>query len=587
VARLSRARPLRSSPSMLPKSPTGIRGFDQITLGGLPRGRPSLVCGGPGCGKTLFAMEFLARGAMTFGEPGVFVSFEERPDELAQNMKSMGIDLKDLQSRGMLVIDHVKVNRSDIEENGEYDLEGLFIRLGHAIDSVGAKRVALDTIESLFSALSDTAVLRSELRRLFGWLKDRGVTAVITGEKGDGTLTRQGLEEYVSDCVIVLDHRLSGNISTRRIQVVKYRGTMHGTNEYPFLIEEHGISILPVTSVGLAYPVGTERVSSGIKELDAMLKGGFYKGSSILVSGTAGTGKTSLGASFVREASRAGGRCLYFAFEEAASQIVRNMRSIGLDLDASIRGGRLKILTSRPQLHGLEMHLAVMHRAVEQFEPAAVVIDPLTSLMLAGDRLDVSALVLRLVDFLKERGITALFTSLTHGNTAPESTEIQVSSLMDTWLMVRDIELGGERNRGLYVLKSRGMGHSNQIREFLITSEGIRLIEPYLGPEGVLTGSARVAQESRERQNEALRRSEYERARSEASRRKQALAAQILALQAEMESLDREGDRTRAVETARGREAVAFSELMARSRRAEGNGSVKRGARLAQKGAVR
>ena len=577
MPRNARIRSQAARPSNLPKAPTGIRGFDEITAGGLPLGRPTLVCGGPGCGKTLFAMEFLARGAIVHGEPGVFVSFEEGVDELAQNMKSLGIDLKDLQARRLLLVDQVKVLRSEIEENGEYDLEGLFVRLGHAVDSIKAKRVVLDTIESLFSSFSNAGILRSELRRLFGWLKDRGLTAVITGERGESALTRQGLEEYVSDCVIVLENRVSNHVTTRRLRVVKYRGSSHGANEYPFLIERNGISITPITSVGLDYQVSNERVSSGVPEMDTMLGGGLYRGSSILVSGTAGTGKTSIAASFAHASSRAGERCIYFAFEESPSQIVRNMKSIGLDLQPAIDAGRLRIIASRPQLHGLEMHLAVMHQLIEDFRPTAAIVDPLTSLLDSGDINDVRSLVLRLVDYLKEQGITAMFTSLTHGAVlATEMTEIQVSSLMDTWLLLRDIELGGERNRGLYVLKSRGMNHSNQIREFLITREGIELVAPYLGPEGVLTGSSRVAQEARERRAEAERLAAIELRRADVSRKRAAVAAQILSLQAELEALDLEKDRHASEVAERDHQDAAFAAMMASSRRSETNGSPKR-----------
>ena len=589
MPRNARIRSVASRPLSLPKAPTGIRGFDDITSGGLPLGRPTLVCGGPGCGKTLFAMEFLARGALMHGEPGVFVSFEEGSEELAQNMKSLGIDLDALKARRLLVVDQVKVLRSEIEENGEYDLEGLFVRLGHAVDSIKAKRVVLDTIESLFSSFSNAGILRSELRRLFGWLKDRGLTAVITGERGDNMLTRQGLEEYVSDCVIVLENRVSNHVTTRRLRVVKYRGSAHGANEYPFLIERNGITIMPITSVGLDYQVSNERVSTGVPAMDAMLGGGLFRGSSILVSGTAGTGKTSIAASFAHASSRAGERCVYFAFEESPTQIVRNMKSIGLDLQPAIDAGRLKISSSRPQFHGLEMHLAVMHQIIEEFRPTAAIVDPLTSLMDSGDLNDVRSLVLRLVDYLKEQGITALFTSLTHGSAfATEVTEIQVSSLMDTWLLLRDIELSGERNRGLYILKSRGMNHSNQIREFLITSEGIELVTPYLGPEGVLTGSSRVAQEARERRAEAERLAAIEVRKADASRKRAAVAAQILALQAELDALDVEKDRSAAEVADRESQDVALASLMATSRRSEANGSPKRRAsRPAQRGAGR
>lgn len=483
----------------LPKSPTGIEGLDQITEGGLPQGRPTLVCGGPGCGKTLLAMEFLVRGATQFGEPGVFMAFEETGEELAQNVRSLGFDLDALVEQKKMALDHVRVEPAEIEENGEYDLEGLFLRLGYAIDSIGAKRVVLDTIEALFGGFTNDAVLRAELRRLFRWLKERGVTAVITGERGKESYTRQGLEEYVSDCVILLDHRVTEQVSTRRLRIVKYRGTTHGTSEYPFLIDEQGISVLPVTSLQLDHAVSNERVSSGIDRLDAMLGGeGYYRGSSILVSGTAGTGKTTLAASFAHATAKRGERCLYLAFEESPRQLARNMRSIGLDLEPLIRKGLLRMHASRPTLHGLEMHLVQIHKMVTEFKPAAVVIDPVSNFSSSGGVADAELMLLRLVDFLKANQITAFLTHLTFGGKAVEVTEVGISSIIDTWLLVRDIELGGERNRGLYVLKSRGMKHSNQIREFVITPQGVDLLDVYVGPEGVFAGSMRAAQEARE-----------------------------------------------------------------------------------------
>ena len=483
----------------LSKARTGIEGLDQITEGGLPLGRPTLVCGGPGCGKTLLAMEFLIRGATQFGEPGVFMAFEETGEELAQNVRSLGFDLDALVAQKKIALDHVRVEPAEIEENGEYDLEGLFLRLGYAIDSVGAKRVVLDTVEALFGGFTNEAILRAELRRLFRWLKDRGVTAVITGERGDQTYTRQGLEEYVSDCVILLDHRVNDQISTRRLRIVKYRGTTHGTSEYPFLIDEQGISVMPVTALHLDHAVTDERVSSGIPRLDAMLGGeGYYRGSSVLVSGTAGTGKTSLAASFAHATAKRGERCLYLAFEESPKQLVRNMSTIGLELEPLIAKGLLRMHASRPTFHGLEMHLVQIHKMVVEFEPAAVVIDPISNFSASGSTSDASLMLLRLIDFLKSRKITAFLTHLTSGGKAMEATDIGISSIIDTWLLVRDIELGGERNRGLYVLKSRGMKHSNQIREFVITPEGIQLLDVYVGPEGVLTGSMRAAQEARE-----------------------------------------------------------------------------------------
>ena len=525
----------------LPKALTGIAGLDEITLGGLPKGRPTLVCGSAGCGKTLLAMEFLIRGATQYGEPGAYITFEETAEELAQNVRSLGFDVETLVKENKVAFDYVHVERREIEETGDYDLEGLFLRLGLAIDSVGAKRVVLDTIESLFSGFSNMAVLRSELRRLFRWLKDKGVTAVITGERGQGTLTRQGLEEYVSDCVILLDHRVQEQISTRRLRIVKYRGTSHGTNEYPFLIDEQGISVLPITSLGLNHKVSAERVSSGIPRLDAMLGGdGYYRGSSILVSGTAGSGKTSLAAYFADATCRRGERCLYLAFEESQDQIVRNMRSVGIDLQQWIEKGCLRIQASRPGLHGIEMHLAQIHQMVGAFKPHAIVVDPISNLSNAGTLQDAEALLLRLIDFLKSSGITAMFVNLTSGKGTLEATDVGVSSLIDTWIVLRDIELGGERNRGLYVIKSRGMQHSNQIREFLITSEGIQLQDVYVGPEGVLTGSMRAAQEARERANAMQQQQEFERKQRELESRRQALEAQMLALRHEIKAVDEE-----------------------------------------------
>ena len=525
----------------LPKSPTGIAGLDQITLGGLPKGRPTLVCGGAGCGKTLLAMEFLVRGATQFEEPGVFIAFEETPEELAANVRSLGFDVDALIAAKKLVMDHVQVDPAQIQEAGDFDLSGLFLRLELAIDAVGAKRVVLDTLEALFGGFTNHAVLRSELQRLFRWLKDKGVTALITGERGDGQLTRQGLEEYVSDCVLFLDHRVNENVSTRRLRIVKYRGTTHGTNEYPFLIDEDGFSVLPITGLGLEHKASSERVSTGIARLDAMLGGeGFYRGSSILVSGTAGTGKTSLAAHFAHEICRRGERCLYLAFEESPSQLLRNMGSIGLDFDAFLKKGLLHIHASRPTVHGLELHLVKLHKLVEELEPTVVIIDPISNFVTNATELDAASMVLRLLDFLKSRQVTALFTHLTTGGNAWEKTDIGVSSLIDTWILLRDIELGGERNRGIYVLKSRGMKHSNQIREYLITGEGVQLLDVYVGPEGVLTGSMRAAQEARERAGEQERRQEMERKKRELERRRAALEAQIAALRAEFDATEAE-----------------------------------------------
>jgi circadian clock protein KaiC len=530
-------RKRKSTADLMLKSPTGITGLDEITGGGLPQGRPTLVCGGTGCGKTLLAMEFLVRGATQFDEPGVFMSFEEKSDELTKNFSSLGFDLDDLAARNKLLLDYVHIEKSEIEETGEYDLEGLFIRLGHAIDSIGAKRVALDTIEALFSGLANEATLRAELRRLFRFLKDKGVTAIVTGEQGERTLTRYGLEEYVADCVIFLNHNVSQQIATRRLRIIKYRGTSHGTNEYPFLIDEDGISVLPITSLGLQHPVSNAHISTGVARLDTMLSGnGYYRGSSVLVSGTAGTGKTSLAAHFIDAACRRGERALYFAFEESPNQIMRNMRSIGIDLAPWVKKGLLQFQANRPSFSGLEMHLTTMHKAINAFDPQAVAIDPLSSFVVGGNATEVKAMCMRLVDFLKIKQITGLFTNLTSGGAAFEQTDIAVSSLIDTWIILRDIELGGERNRSLNILKSRGMEHSNQIREFLLTSHGVELRDVYVGASGVLTGSARLAREAQEKAEALLRAQGIERQQRGVERKRGALEAQITALRAEFEA---------------------------------------------------
>ena len=521
----------------LPKCPTGVAGLDEITLGGLPRGRPTLIAGGAGSGKTLLATEFLVRGAMEFGEPGVFMSFEETAEALTQNVASLGFDLQDLQKRKLLAIDQVRVDRAEVDETGEYDLEGLFIRLGHAIDTLGARRVVLDTVESLFSGFANVAILRAELRRLFEWLKRKGVTAVITAERGGESLTRQGLEEYVSDCVILLDQRVIDQVTTRRIRVVKYRGSAHGANEYPFLIDEDGISVAPLTALGLQHHASEERVSTGVPGLDAMLGGqGFYRGTTVLVSGTAGTGKTSIGASFVVAACRRGERCLYATFEESEAQLTRNMRSIGVDFGPWIKKGLLKFRAVRPSSLGLEMHLAQLLKLVDAFKPSAIVVDPITALMAAGAVPDVAATLMRLVDHFKHHGVTAVFTSLTHGDTTPESTDVGVSSLMDCWILLRDLERDGERNRALYLLKYRGMPHSNQVREFNLTSHGIELADVLVGPSGILTGSARRAHQVAERTQALAARQEAERRRRALDAKKAAFEAQIKALQAEYEA---------------------------------------------------
>jgi circadian clock protein KaiC len=521
---------------VLEKCPTGIKGLDEITKGGLPRGRPTLICGSAGSGKTLFAMEFLMRGARDYGEPGVFMTFEETPEDLAKNFTSLGFDLHGMIARGRIAMDHVKIERNEIEETGEYDLEGLFIRLGNAIDSVGAKRVVLDTIEALFSGLSNTAILRAELRRLFHWLKDRGVTAIVTGESGDKLLTRYGLEEYVADCVIFLDFRIEEQISTRRLRIVKYRGSSHGSDEYPFLIDETGLSILPITSLGLDYLVSKKRISTGIPKLDTMLDGkGFYQGSTILVSGTAGTGKTSLSAAFADAACGRGERCLYFALEESPSQIIRNMGSIGMDLARWVKKGLLKFHETRPMLYGLEMHLLTKLKGVAEFKPQVFIVDPISNLINAGTVSEVKSTLTRLIDYLKMKNISALLTDLTPYEGIQGRTINEISSLVDTWLLLRDIELNGERNRGLYILKSRGMAHSNQVQEFLLTNQGIDLIDIYTGSGEVLTGSARAAQEAGEKAAELTSRREVERRLRDQKRKRNALETKIAALRAEFD----------------------------------------------------
>src|SRR6266403_1835012 len=515
----------------LEKSPTGIAGFDEVTSGGLPKGRPTIVCGGPGCGKTMLAVEFLVRGATEFNEPGVLMTFEETSEEMSKNVASLGFDLKKLAARKKLVLEYVRIEPAEIQETGEYDLEGLFIRLQHAVKSIGAKRVVLDTVEAIFSGFSNTGILRAEIRRLFRWLKDHGLTTVVTAEKGEGSLTRYGLEKYVSDCVIFLDHRVTDQISTRRMRVVKYRGASHIADEIPFLIDERGFSVLPSSSMTLDHAVSNERVSSGVKDLDDMLEGkGFYRGSSVLVSGTAGSGKTSLAAHFAQQTCRDGERCLYVALEESPAQAMRNMRSISIDLEKQVKRGLLRFEAWRPTQSGLEMHLLQIHKLVEQHKPATVIIDPLTSFMV-GSRNQLHSMLMRLIDFLKTQQITGFFTALTAGrNKEIEETDVGVSSLIDTWIFARDVELNGERNRCFHVLKSRGMANSNQIREFLMSKEGIRLLPVYVGSGTVLTGSARATQEARERAESLLRQQTAEEQQRVLQGKRKALEAQIAAL---------------------------------------------------------
>jgi circadian clock protein KaiC len=541
--------------TLLPKCPTGIQGLDEITSGGLPRGRPTLVCGGAGCGKTLLAAEFLVRGAVQFGEPGVLMAFEETEKELKANVASLGFDLEGLVRRQQIVIDYVHVERSEVQESGEYDLEGLFVRLGHAIDSIGAKRVVLDTLEVLFASLPNEAILRSELRRLFRWLKEKGVTAVITAERGRASLTRHGLEEYVSDCVILLDHRVNDQIATRHLRVVKYRGALHGTNEFPFLIGDDGISVLPITSLSLNHKLSGERIATGIPRLDAMLGGkGFFRGSSILLTGTPGTGKTIVSANFAQAAAKRGERVLFFSFEESPDQIIRNMHSIGLRLEPLVKKGLLRFHAARPSLYGLEMHLATMFKEISTFKPHVVIIDPITSLMDSGTDSEGKGMVTRLIDYLKGGQVTSLFTSLTQGGHALQQSESAMSSLMDAWVLLQDFEGNGERNRVLYVLKARGMAHSNQIREFLISDRGIDVVDAYIGVSGVLTGSARVAQGALEKAAVLAGQQEAAQLKREVERKRGALERQISGLRADHE--------TEAMELRRIAEQVGTSTLM-------------------------
>ena len=560
----------QSQRNVLPKSPTSIQGLDEITGGGLPKGRPTLVCGGAGCGKTLFAMEFLVRGATQYNEPGVFMSFEETEKELTANVASLGFDLNSLVERKKIWLEHIHVERGEIEQSGEYDLERFFVRIYHAIESIGAKRVVLDTMESLFSELPDPRILRAELRRLFRWLKKKGVTTIITAERGEGALTRQGLEEYVSDCVILLDHRVNDQSSIRRLRIVKYRGSTHGTNEYPFLIDEDGFSVLPVTSLGLNYFSSNVRVSTGIPRLDTMLSGkGYFRGSTVLVSGTAGTGKTSIAAQFAEAACKRGERVLFFTFEESPSQLVRNMRSIGISLEPWVKKGLLQFHATRPTLYGLETHLTTSIKLINKFDPKVVVLDPINAFVMGDNQTEVKTMLLRLLDFLKMKRITAFFTSLTSAGEAMELTDIYISSLIDTWLLLRDIEIGGERNRGLYVLKSRGMAHSNQIREFRLTNHGIELLDVYVGAEGVLTGSARLSQETKDDAELLLRQQEIGRKQFGLERKREAMEAQIVLLRSEFEAEESEALKAIGIEKARNERLRQDKAKMAKSRKGD------------------
>jgi circadian clock protein KaiC len=565
-----KTRVVRTRRILLPKSRTSIQGLDEITGGGLPTGRPTLVCGGAGCGKTLFAMEFLVRGATMYNEPGAFFSFEETEKELSANVASLGFDLDDLVKRKKIWLEHVHVEPTETEQIGEFDLEGLFIRIHLAIETLGAKRVVLDTVESLFSQLPNPQILRAELRRLFGWLKKKGVTTIITAERGDGTLTRQGLEEYVSDCVILLDHRVTDQASIRRLRIVKYRGSTHGTNEYPFLIDQDGFSVLPVTSLGLNYFSSRQRTPSGIPRLDTMLSGkGYFRGSTVLVSGTAGTGKTSIAAKFVDAACRRGERVLFFTFEESPSQLMRNMCSIGISLEQWVKKGLLEFHATRPTLYGLETHLTTCIKVVNKFEPHIVVLDPINAFVVGDNQSEVKTMLLRLVDFFKMKRITAFCTSLTSEDNMLEKTDIYISSLIDTWLLLRDIEIGGERNRGLLVLKSRGMAHSNQIREFKLTDHGIELLDVYVGSDGVLTGSARLSQETKDDAERLLRQQDIIRKQFDLERKREALEAKIVLLRSEFGAEESEALKMIGFENGRNKRLDRDRIKMAESRKAD------------------
>jgi len=526
---------LKMQKKQLAKCLTGIQGLDEITGGGLPQGRPTLVCGSAGCGKTLLGVEFLVRGAVQYDEPGVLMTFEETAEEITQNVASLGWNLNQMIANGKLIIDHVYIDPHNIEESGQYDLEGLFIRLGSAIQEIGAKRVVLDTIEVLFAGFNNDSIVRAELRRLFGWLKAQGVTVIITGERGDNTLTRKGLEEYVSDCVIRLEQRTAEELTTRFLQIFKYRGSSHGTNEYPFLIEENGIAVAPITSLGLDHEVSDQQISTGISRLDTMLGGGgYYRGSSILVTGMAGTGKTTLAGYFAKATCDRGERCLYLATEESPQQILRNQRSIGLELSHYVENGLLRFEAVRPTVYGLEMRLVKINSWIKEFQPSVVVIDPMSNLATSASLSQTKYFLLRLIDLFKSQQITVFFTNLLQGGSPLEHTEVGVSSLMDTWIELRTIETNGERNRILYVLKSRGMKHSNQVREFLVTSQGVELVDVYLGQQGFLTGTARVVQQAQEEIVQLSRQQEFERKKRRFEHQQAITQAQIKALETQL-----------------------------------------------------
>ena len=551
----------------LPKAPTGIRGLDEITAGGLPRGRSTLVTGGTGSGKTLLGLQFLVAGAREYGEPGVLVTFEESAGKVSANVASLGFDLDGLQRDGLLVVHAFQVDPAEIVESGEFDFEPLFALLDDTIERIGAKRVVLDTIELLFGAFPSQAIVRAELGRLFRRLEDRAVTAIVTGERGDrAALTRHGIEEYVSDCVIVLDHRMREEISTRRLRVVKYRGSAHGTNEYPFLISGHGFVVLPITSVALDYAAPEDRIPTGVARLDHMLGGGLFRGSTVLVSGAAGTGKSTLGAHLVDAACARGERALLVLFEESPDQVIRNMRSVGLDLGRWAEAGPLRMWAARPAAFGLETHLAILARLIEEFAPAVAVLDGIASLTHGPSGPEVTSMVARQIDLLKAAGITAMATTLAHED---EASTVGISSLVDTWLLLRNVESDGERNRLLYVLKSRGSAHSNQVREFVLTDHGVELVDVYVGPAGVVTGSGRLVQEAQERDAELRRDEELMRRRRELRRGIVEAEAQFAVLQDDLAAARAELERIEAREQRQAADAEAVRSVLAAQRWAD------------------
>lgn len=574
MARKSKAE---STPPVLEKVPSGIHGLDEITGGGLPKGRPTLVYGSAGSGKTLMAMEFLVRGATRYDEPGVFMSFEETEAELTANVGSLGFDLKSLIDSKRLLIDHVVIERSEIEETGEYDLEGLFVRLNAAIDSIKAKRVVLDTIEVLYAGLSNTGIIRAELRRLFTWLKTKGVTTIVTGERGgETTLTRHGLEEYVSDCVIFLDNRIAQELSTRRLRIVKYRGSGHSTNEFPFLIDEKGFSVLPVTALRLDYPVSNDRIPTGVACLDAMLGGkGYIKGSAILVSGMVGTGKTSLAASLADAGCRAGRRCLYYAFEEASAQIMRNMQSIGINLEPWVKKGLLHFHATRISEQGMERHLLLMQREAERYKPDIVVVDALTDFITLGVLNEVRQMVLRIVDYFKMHEITALFTSMS-SSPGIEETGVGLSSAFDTWIHLTNVQGNQERNRTMVIVKSRGMAHSNQVREFVLTDNGVFLVDIYASPAGAFMGRARLAQMAIDKTAEVERKEVVNARGRQLVEKRRALKARIAAMEAEFEAETREAELAIAQEKARDKALAAERQELSGHRQADRSKSMGR-----------